>query len=74
MKELRVLSLGENSLSGPIPRTIGKLTKVWFLDLEFMSLSGNTGNINDFLRMTSMKRMHLTQAGIYGEFPENFGS
>jgi hypothetical protein len=71
LKNLRVLSLGENRLSGEIPRAIGKLKKVWFLDLEFMSLSGN---ISIFGGMTSLEELHLTYAGIYGDIPDKFGS
>ena len=37
LTELQVLSLGENTLNGMIPKSIAKLKKLWFLDLE----SGN---------------------------------
>ena len=34
LTELQVLSLGENKLYGLIPKSIAKLKKLWFLDLE----------------------------------------
>lgn len=71
LQDLQVLSLGENNFYGPIPRGIGKLKKVWFLDLEFMDVNGN---INWFLNMTSLRCMHLSNAGIYGEFSDDFGT
>lgn len=61
LKHLRVLSLGENKFSGTIPRGIGKLNKVWFLDLEFMPRL--YGNIKWFIGMTSLQQMHLSGAG-----------
>ena len=71
LTELLVLSIGENDFSGTIPKSIGKLSKLYFLDFE--TLQNLNGTIDMFLSLSSLKGMHLTNAGIHGTLPPDFG-
>jgi len=71
LTELQVLSLGENKLHGTIPKSIAKLKKIWFLDLETATyLSSGFENL---FRLSSLRFMHLSLAGLNGTLPDEFG-
>ncbi|XP_068731851.1 putative leucine-rich repeat-containing protein DDB_G0281931 [Montipora capricornis] len=70
LKELRVLSLGQNNLNGSIPKSIGQLKKLGFLDLEAASL---TTGFENLFNLSSLQYLHLSLAKLRGTLPENFG-
>lgn len=72
LTELQVLSIGENHISGYIPKSIGKLYKLWFLNLEI--LRGLRGNIELFYNLSSMVFLHVSNCGIHGTISDDFGT
>ena len=71
LEELEVLSLGENTLHGPIPRSISRLKKIWFLDLETASYL--TSGFEYLFNLSSLQYMHLSLSGLSGTLPNDFG-
>ena len=72
LTELQVLSLGENKLYGLIPKSIAKLKKLWFLDLETATYL--RGGIENLFNLSSLRFMHLSLCGLRGALPKEFGS
>ncbi|GAB2289104.1 hypothetical protein Dimus_023406 [Dionaea muscipula] len=71
-KYITTLSLSSLNLSGPIPdTTIGKLTKLQFLDL---SLNKITSFPSDFWSLTTLKSLNLSHNKISGSLPSNVGN
>ena len=71
LRELQVLSLGENRLYGSIPKSFEKLKKLWFLDLK-TATNLKTGFENVF-KLSSLRYMCLSNAGLNGSLPDGFG-
>ncbi|XP_028402407.1 putative leucine-rich repeat-containing protein DDB_G0281931 [Dendronephthya gigantea] len=73
LNKLQVLSIGENSdfKAVDLPRSIRNLTKLWFLDLEYAKLL--SGNLSYFNNMTRLQYLHLTNCGLKGTLPHDFG-
>lgn len=72
LSKLQVLSLGENNISNTdLPKSIGNLVKLWFLDLEYVKL--RSGDLTYFQNMTHLQKLHLTNCGLNGTIPDDFG-
>ena len=71
LTSLQVLSLGQSRLYGSIPKSIGKLKKLWYLDLK--STENLQGGIENLLKLSSLRYMFLSQAGLKGTLPDKFG-
>jgi Leucine-rich repeat (LRR) protein len=72
LSKLQIFSIGENDIKDVhLPLSIGKLTKLWFLDLEYVSL--RSGELWYFNNMTQLKYLHLTNCGLKGTLPKDFG-
>ena len=71
LTELQVLSLGENTLNGMIPKSIAKLKKLWFLDLE--SVPFLSGGFENHYNLSLLRYMHLSLAGLNGTLSDDFG-
>ena len=71
LTQLQVISLGENRLNGLIPKSIAKLKKLWFLDLE--SATFLSGGFENLYNLSSLRYMHLSFAGLNGTLPDEFG-
>ena len=71
LAELQVLSLGGNlRLHGLIPKSMAKLKKLYFFDLETAeSFSG----FQNLFNLSSLRYMHLSHAGLNGTLPDEFG-
>ena len=72
LTELQVLSLGGNKLNGVIPKSIAKLKKLWFLDLD--TASSLQGGFENLMNLSSLQYMHLSLSGLNGTLPKEFGS
>ena len=71
MTELQVLSLGANlRLHGLIPKSIAKLKKLYFFDLETTKYYSGFENL---FNLSSLRYMHLSLAGLSGTLPDEFG-
>ena len=71
LQDMQVLSIGETGITGSIPRCISKLSKLYFLDLETLSL---TGNLNYIKKLSNLKWIHLMSNRLTGEIPQDFGN
>ena len=72
MDKLQVLSMGENDIQDtPLPLSIKNLTKLWFLDLEYVHFT--SGNLSYFDDMARLQYLHLTNCRLKGTLPEDFG-
>ncbi len=72
LSKLQVFSIGENSFTNVhLPLSIRKLTKLWFLDLEYVRLM--SGELWYFNNMTQLQYLHLTNCKLTGTIPKNFG-
>ena len=71
LTDLQVLSLGETAMFGSIPNCISNLTKLYFFDLEALSLTGKL----DYLQgLVNLKWIHLMSNAIDGKIPSDFGN
>ena len=71
LTELQVLSLGGNlGLHGLIPKSIAKLKKLYFFDLETAEYFSGFENL---FNLSSLRYMHLSLAGLSGTLPDEFG-
>ena len=58
-------------MHGSIPKSVAKLEKIWFLDLETATyLSSGFENV---FNLSSLRFMHLSLAGLNGTLPDEFG-
>ena len=71
LQDLQVLSLGETGITGSLPSCISKLSKLYFLDLETLSL---TGKLSYLKGLSKLKWIHLMSNRIDGNIPQNFGN
>lgn len=71
LNKLQVFSIGENDIRGELPFSIRELTKLWFLDLEYVKLG--SGSLFYFSNMTDLMDLHMTNCGLKGTIPQNFG-
>ncbi|XP_074654671.1 uncharacterized protein LOC141908489 [Tubulanus polymorphus] len=73
LKDLRIFSLGETSISGSIPDCFGENMPVLrFLDLEYCK-NLRSPIPRGFSNLTGVKWMHLSKAQLYGKIPDGFG-
>ncbi|KAL9952135.1 hypothetical protein ACROYT_G039345 [Oculina patagonica] len=71
LKELQVLSLGENRLHGSIPKSIATLKKLWYLDLKTAKYLRS--GFENLFSLSSLLYMRLSFAGLNGTLPDKFG-
>ena len=72
LSKLQVFSIGENSFTNVhLPLSIRKLTKLWFLDLEYVHLM--SGELWYFNNMTQLRYLHLLNCKLTGTIPKDFG-
>ena len=70
LPNLQVLSLGETRISGNIHPSVGKLKKLWFLDLELLQLKGNLSILRN---LSNLQYIHLMSNQLEGTIPRDFG-
>lgn len=70
LKNLQVLSIGQTGITGRIPVSIARLSKLFFLDLECLSMKGN---LEYFKGLYGLNYMHLMSNNINREIPHDFG-
>ena len=69
MTELRVLGIEENKFNGSIPRSITRLSKLYYFGLQ--NAEGLlSGHLNDLLSLKSMASLYVSGLTLYGTFPE----
>ena len=72
LNKLQVLSVGENKIHDVhLPLSIKNLTKLWFLDLEYVKFI--SGNLSYFDDMIQLHYLHLTNCQLGGTLPKDFG-
>ena len=72
LTELRILNLGDNSLTGPIPSSITELSNLHELNLRNNNLDGNIpSNIGDALNLQIIDLMYNN---LTGSIPSSFGN
>ena len=72
LPKLQVLSCGQNyDIKGDLSLSIRNLRKLWFLDLEYAKL--NSGEMWYFSNMSQLTFIHLTNCGLRGTIPNDFG-
>lgn len=71
LSKLQVFSIGENNMKGKLPKSISNLTKLWFLDLEFVQLT--SGDLSYLSTMTNLISLHMTNCRLSGKLPKDFG-
>ncbi|KAI3876691.1 hypothetical protein MKX03_034200 [Papaver bracteatum] len=71
LKHLKVLNLGDMSLSGTIPTFLNQLTNLTYLDLSLNKFSGSIPpNLSD---LKNIGTIHLDRNKLTGSIPESFG-
>ena len=71
LSKLQVFSIAENKIKSHLPRSIRNLTKIWFFDIEYVELI--SGELWYFSDMSQVQYLHLTNCGIGGTIPNDFG-
>ncbi|XP_072990494.1 uncharacterized protein [Typha latifolia] len=69
---LRILDLPGNRLSGPIPKEVGRLSRLTVLNLADNLISGEIPR--SLPSLTSLKHLDLSNNRISGRIPSNFGN
>ena len=70
MTELRLVCLGDLcKLTGQIPRSIARLRKLSYLNIQNSPASKVHGNLNDFLAIPTLKSLFASGIQLMGEFP-----
>lgn len=70
---LKVLSLGENQLEGPLQPSLAKLNKLQRLDLASMKINSEL-KPTIFTNLTGLKSLNLARTNISGELPSNISN
>lgn len=68
MKHLKALDLSYNTLSGPIPSTLGGLAQLKTLKLNENRMTGEIPN--EFLNLTSLLQLNLSHNSLSGRIPD----
>ncbi|GKV29234.1 hypothetical protein SLEP1_g38175 [Rubroshorea leprosula] len=70
-KNLRELSMSENSISGPIPTSIAELQSLKVLNLSANKLNGSLPE--SFGQLTDLKHVDISHNSFDGSLPKSFG-
>ena len=70
LKNLHVLSIGRTRITGKVPLSITRLRKLWFLELDHLSLKGDLLCLQN---ISSLKYIKLQNNQLSGKIPHDFG-
>lgn len=69
MQNLSMLGIFYNSISGPLPRSISSLPKLWHLDLQGNQFSGTIPT--EYSSIPHLKRLYLNNNALEGPLPDS---
>ncbi|XP_062500752.1 uncharacterized protein LOC134177988 [Corticium candelabrum] len=70
MKQLQILSIGQTSIRGSLPKDFGKLRELTFLDIEILHINAS---IDILFQMANLTDIHASCNRMYGKLPSDIG-